>query len=405
MQFCFDWISFTVKPDRLRREPYHIYLNEVFNLLCIPESVRSSFLENDKGAHRNYDHSYSFKGITIYTLDFAESYSFRKLTDSQREKYYTYGFNVEIKGTGCRYFEGISPHGEDCYRFLFHKLLERCAKGCALNICRLDIAFDSVIRHGDNREQLLNLDRIDAARNSKYDDSCNPSYTSLYRTSREVCSYDNASRFNIDTGLIESYKAKGRSIYFGSFESDSFCRFYDKKAEQETMRKSDLTYLRDELASIDSWVRLEFVFKNAIAMKLVNAYVYMNKVKFLRFLTETINYYLRFTVPDATRATNCSIVSWWAEFIETCNHSKIKVDGLSIDEFASSFKWTLRCANTFNAIIDNIGLDAFLTSILNAADRSQYSAKQRRIAESESRADDVYCNFDLWVNNIPKTDY
>lgn len=403
-QYSFDWVSFTIKPDKACSQPYLIYLDEVFNLLGIDDSVKASFLECDLGSHRNYDHTFSYNGITIYSVDAAMK-PCRTLTDTQREKYYTYGINVEIKGSGCRYFESVSPHGKYCYQTLFLKLIGKCADGCSLNICRLDIAFDSVIRHDDADIQPLDLDVINKARNAKYDGSSDASYVSVYRTSREVSSYDTAAYYNAESGLVEPCKVHGRSIYFGSFQSDSFCRFYDKYSEQSVNRKSDLLYLRDELSKIDSWVRLEFVFKNEVAMKIVNAYCYMKHWRFLRFLLETINSYIRFTEADASRTSNCSVTEWWSDFIGTCEHSKIKVDGIRPDEFNAAFKWTMRCSNTFMAIIDNIGVDAFITAILNNSSPDAYTAKQRRIAEGPSHSDEVYRNYDIWAANRPKVSY
>lgn len=303
-------------------------LADAFRVLGIKDkSTQQSFLEFDLGAKRFYDHTFSFNGITLYLTDLSMS-DIKMPSPQQIEKYNVYGINVEMKGTGCRYFERLWENDEDCYRMLFIKLLELVAMGASLNICRLDTAMDWKVQNRELKEQILNLDRISSAVKAKVEKSdTEPVYTSLYRNTREISSVNRAAHYNSESGLVESYYAHGRSIYFGSFESDSFCRFYDKKAEQETLRKDDLLYLRDELSHLESWVRFEIVFKNDVAMKVVNAYVYMHKKQFMRFFAELINSYIRFVDNDRSRVGRSTVSDWWEEFIGTVEHAKINVEG------------------------------------------------------------------------------
>lgn len=407
MKFCIDWFSFTIKPDKNSDKKYAVKLGLIFKMLGANKSIQDSFYENDLGQLRFYDHCYSFNGISVYSVNAAsdEVKAFEGLLDEQYNRYLTYGINVEMKGSGCRYYESLMNNEDDCWLVLFQRLLYYVAQGCSLHICRIDFAFDWKVQYNELKEQLLDLDRISSAMNSKYSAEEKPSYVSLFRSSREVCSYDRGSRLNRETGMVEPCKVNGRSIYFGSFNSDSFCRFYDKLSEQSSVRKDDPLFIRDELGDLESWVRFEIVFKNDVAQKIVCAFAHMAPKKFKRFLAELINSYIRFVEGDCTRDTRSTCSDWWADFIGTVEHAKITVVGTGKDEFNSTFGWILKCSNTFNAVIDNIGVDEFVTAILNTADKSRYTAKQKRIAASPPAADKVYTNLEVWQRNRPIVSY
>ena len=197
----------------------------------------------------------------------------------------------------------------------------------------------------------------------------------------------------------------GKTVYFGSFSSDTCCRFYDKHAEQHVKHRDDLLHLRDELGDIASWVRFEIVFRNEVAIKIINAYIRLSRKAFVHFLAKSINAYIRFIIPDDSNISRCSVVEWWFDFIGSVEHSRIKVEGCTKNELITALAWVARCSNTFGALIDNIGSDAFLTLILNTSNEEFYSARQRRIAGSDDMSDYVYSNLDVWRRNVPLIDY
>ena len=436
MLFSYDYLSFTIKPDKnaqynsgiASRNPYHIQLWEVLDMLRFTGKDKDALFSHDYGCHRNYDHTYIYNGIHVYATQLAMEGLDRlpcvdlgnneELAPNAEDKYYTYGINIEMKGSGCRFFEKRCNDDPDCYRILFGKLLMKVHDGASFKVCRVDYAMDDKVRKGEYdgtgqpKKPMLDLDLIQAIIDNKCDiennnDEVSPDnseiFSSLYRSFNPTISTQKLKYYDTNTNTFESGYFKGKTVYFGSHQSSSFCKFYDKFVEQHVQHQNDLQYLRDELSQLTHWVRFEMTFKDDVAMKIINSYLNMDDKHFSKFLSVTINSYLRFLVFDDSTITRCSLSPWWSDFIGAVEHSKMSVQGFIVNPAYRAVKWIQSCGNTYNALIKNLGADVFLGLILDAERPEKYSGKHKLIMDAEDfSSDKVYSNLQKWSHLKPE---
>lgn len=135
-------------------------------------------------------------------------------------------------------------------------------------------------------------------------------------------------RGKVDIGTVQTC---GRTVYIGSRRSESFLRFYDKRAEQYTKAKNRLRGgLTDEekaqgLQEIendlpDHWVRCELESKgdraNVLGRALVDAH---DKGKLAETFSEYLLGFIDFKETGAadTNKSRWATVGWWADFLLT----------------------------------------------------------------------------------------
>lgn len=430
MRYKIDYLSFTIKPDRKAEhrkagsplKPLAVKLMPLLYMLGLSDRDIEILFSFDHGAHRCYDHTYIHQGIHVYAVDM--SMTSEPISDFanpvQLEKYFTYGINIEMKGSGCRYFEKLHNDDPECYRNLFGKLLSLVVKGASLNICRIDFAFDDKVRKGEYdgtgnlKQGLLDLDVINSIINNKVelenklldsievDTDGTEIFSSIYRTYAPTTSSEKLKYYDTDTGEFRSRLMTGTTVYFGSRESGSYCKFYDKLVEEHSNNKDDLLYLRDELSQYSHWVRFEFTFKDENAIKIVNAYLAKDDKSFMSFISSTINSYIRFLLYDNKNITRCTIAQWWADFIDSVDHAKISVAGLSVNPAAKALSWVGDISNMLNALMHNMGADALIAYIKAHERPDKYTGRHRAIME----ADDLittkqYSDLDKWISNMP----
>ena len=154
----------------------------------------------------------------------------------------------------------------------------------AKNISRLDLAIDDYTDDYFTLDSLLDL--VQSGR-------CISKFKSFkYEFSKKIGSLDYT----------------GKTIYFGSRQSNVFLRVYDKALEQKVSNNM-------------KWVRWEFELKNDMAINSINSILKFKSLP--TFVFSLLNTYLRFINLDNERRTRCSTYSVWSNF--TGNVDKVKL--------------------------------------------------------------------------------
>ena len=375
MDYIIDYLTITIKPDRHAENPYPLDFNEFLDLIGLFD-LFSNFV--DVGSFRYYEHCYKYNNISIFT---------------PREKdFENMGFCLEMTGQGCRYFESIIKGFT--WKYFFQALRCYVEFGCKVNIARLDLAFDDKICEKDKREPLLDLDVIDDYRTKHL-------FTSLYRKVDKKERDKFLMESSIDESLVK--KSISKTLYFGSKKSNSFCRFYDKLVEQEQKYKNnpvELKKLEDD--KIIHWVRFEVVFKNSVAIKIINSMLELSDELFNKSLAEVINYYLRFIEPDNDNRYKCSIASWWSDFLGTVEKAKLKSVGIVKNAFKRSVEWFARSvAPTLAAIRKSVGTESLLDMIEEFGDIQRWKQKHFEILRCSDIFEQPISNDDYWRSLVP----
>lgn len=231
-----DWVSFTMKA----RDPY-----EAIELLGLPPDL---FWVAGRGKH-GYRKCLRALGISV-------------CFDGQANM----GVWVEMTGEGCRAFEELSQIGWDA-------LLRRLCQP-DINVTRLDIA-------GDDREGILNMDRM----------------------LRDVRSGNVVSRFR-SRKVILAYKGDtpcGMTLYFGSAQSKAAIRIYDKAAERN-------------LGAGTHWIRCELQLRDERAAEFLRK---MCASSLGVIYTGALAAYLRFVAPSKTDSNKSRSPTrrYWTRFL------------------------------------------------------------------------------------------
>lgn len=359
-----DYLSFTIKVDAKSPVVFGSKLTHKFIAWVLGMDI-ADFV--DCGKTRFYEKMYVCNDITIKV-------PFEGKEDKQ-------GFNVVMTGNGCRHFESLQL-GADAtkiWKDFFIKLRGLTKYGLAVNITRFDNALDDF-------KGYLDLDKIEESMKNR-------EYVSRFRVAQAIG--DNGTVFVRDSKYVHNYKhgLKGRTIYFGSRNSDSFCRFYDKKTEQMQKYFNDKVRMQ-ELEAIEHWVRMEFEFADDTALKMVNAFI--DSEDYSKFFGAYVNGMLRFVDGDSSRIERCASKSWWTKFIGT-----LKRTSLAIGDYKPL---TLqKCRNyvynnlygPISVVMQSDGVDFFLKFINDTALAKIKPKHLALIGTMQEHVKDL-CSADLW---------
>lgn len=374
MDYIIDYLTITIKPDKHAENPYPLDFNEFLDFTQLFD-IFSNFI--DLGSRMFYEHCYSYNCINIYT--------------PRQKDFENMGFCLSMSGQGCRFFENHIKGFT--WKYFFQALRCYVELGCSVNIARIDFAFDDIVKE-NSKKPLLDLDTIESYRNSHL-------FTSLYRKSDKQIHDNFEMKSSIHETIANSKVSK--TIYFGSRKSNSFCRFYDKLVEQEQKFKSSLVEL-EELKSekISHWVRFEVVFKNSVAIKIINSMLELSDELFNKSLAEVICYYLRFIEPDNDNRYKCSIASWWSAFLGTFEKAKLKTIGIAKNAFKRSVEWFARSvAPTLAAILKSVGTESVLDMIETFGDIQRWKQKHFEISRCSDISEQAISNDMYWRSLVP----
>lgn len=236
------------------------------------------------------------------------------------------GVCIEFSGQGLDYYlEYLSSHfvGVDL-RFIVRRFVGLSKLGYKSQCSRWDIAFDEKHNKGDTSGQLLDLDLIKSTLKSgqficKFRKSDPTNESGVVQSSVVVCPnlYDKELPYRFIESLDLSSGRIGKTIELGKRKSNSFVRFYDKLAEQEA-HKFDVP------ADLESWIRFEIEYKHSNASSVLEAYAkFDNDSDFINYMRGAALNLLRFIDPGHSRKYNCSTCSWWFDFLNNVNSSKL----------------------------------------------------------------------------------
>jgi phage replication initiation protein len=116
---------------------------------------------------------------------------------------------------------------------------------------------------------------------------------------------------------VKALQGIGHTLYFGSRESESFMRIYDKRAEQ--------TNAGIELKFEGPWVRVEMEFKHKRA-DAVGAYIYSHRDAWGIEAAGWFRNFLEFKERGAdSNVSHWLPSSWWLDFLERASKARIVV--------------------------------------------------------------------------------
>lgn len=240
-----DWLCFTTKDTDLQKMISWLGLGSVGFVDC-------------KG-HYGYKRALEFGGIWI-------------MYDGSEDQ----GICIEMSGQGCRQYETSGLYD---LAWLCGFLARHSDK---YHITRLDVAFDDVDHEGNGLLDLSVIDRL--AREDLY-----------------------VSRFRSKSGQWSGKHSNGDdtsplalSVYFGSAQSDTRFRIYDKSLE-----RGGLDY---------HWTRFEMQLRDKSALNFL-----LDKHSVGEKFYGVINNNLRFIEPNATDSNRRRWGSpkWWTEFLQS----------------------------------------------------------------------------------------
>ena len=375
MDYIIDYLTITIKPDKKSEHPYMINFNEFLELFGLIE-IFDNFV--DLGSRMFYEHCYRYENINLYT--------------PRNKDYENMGYCISMSGKGCRFFEGLVKNFE--WKQLFYSLRCYVSAGCAVNFSRIDFAFDDIIYKSekDVKVPLLDLALIK-------DCWSNHLFTSLYRHNESQIHDD----FKMNTSISQSiFKNEvSETLYFGSKKSNSFCRFYNKLIEQKQKMKLNPVE-SSKLENIFHWVRFEIVFKNVVAIKIINSMLELESDKFHKKLSEVINYYIRFINPDNDNRYKCSICEWWSKFLGTVEKSKLTSKKLEKNIFKSAIDWIAHSvAPTLRAVEKSVGTLVLLDIIKDFGHSGRWKQKHFEIINSNTYEEQVISNEMYWQSLVP----
>lgn len=369
-----DFLTFSIRVDN--KSPVHFSERLSFDYICnflrIPVEEFTSM-----GRVKYYRERYECNNISI-AVPYEASES-------------TQGYNVSMSGNGCRFYEAYIKQGEmidaaDIWRHFFSRLRSLTDLGLAVNVSRIDVAIDDF-------SGSLNIERIVKA----IEDDCVAT-----RFQKKAVFNGNCDMYLAQSAVKTSYFKRIRSstVEFGSRQSRSFCRIYDKRAEQMQKHYNDKEEMK-RLQDMPHWVRLEVEFKDENAIKIVNAYI--EQKHFPHFFAGYLNNMLRFVTRDDSNISRCSVARWWRDFIGTTFKTSMACGDYKPVTAKRHLEYVHKMlSGSIYTAINLEGIDLFLNRVINRS-MSKLSAKHKRLCgymESELKN---LCSADLWGILKPST--
>lgn len=332
-----DYMTISLMPGEVectRRD----LVEQAFHALYIDE-----WLDPDKNlfqfkcASQYYEYIFRFGDIS---LKVAYLHNFKKQ-----------GICLEFSGNGVAYYREFLAT-----RFVGVDLRHACARFIALsklgfktNCSRFDVAFDEIIKNGDQVERCLDLDTVQScllggmfvSRFRKAD----PEQLSGTVKSAPVASAaqgavvsefiagsDGDMPYRIIQSLDLASGRIGKTVELGKRKSNTFARFYDKLAEQEA-HKFDVD------PAIQSWVRFEIEFKKLNAAAVFFSFATAEDVSaFVEHMRGVALHLLRFVEITASRKYNCKTAEWWDNFLHHVKSCKLAYNRPKYNKYVRSLE-------------------------------------------------------------------
>lgn len=221
------------------------------------------------------------------------------------------GIWCEMSGQGCRAFETLSDLPDDKWVSLFSRIASVGA-----NVTRLDVAYD-------DHSGMLDIDQI-------IQDTRNKEYVSKSEYWE----------------IIES--SKGQSLQFGSPQSDTLIRIYDKARERNCPEG-------------EHWIRVELQLRRDRAISFMNLDLSIGD----SFCGVVMNY-LRFILPNEldTNKWRWPLKTYWANFLDSAKAISIyQSPGMEYNLDRCERYVINQAGNAIDAYIKIMGVDYFLDAL------------------------------------------
>ena len=290
----FDYFRVTLKPehelpnerDQYGKTPFEHSRSTHKNTLLLGDLIKKMV---DCGRCLHYDRRFSYENISLKV--------------PTEEHYSIQGVCLEFSAQGLDYFNGYLDDLGISFKCWCGMLRALCFRGYQIAVTRLDYAMDGITKCGE--ETQISLKRVIwAIRDGEM--CCKARVWSDQGDDfRRLFSYKkNRKRVNGD-------ELEGLTVQLGSRQSDTICRFYDKKTEQIQKGKE----LPEGCAA---WTRCEFEFKNSNAMCVFNAFIdSKDDEQFSEYMCGSALNFVRFVERTSDNVSRCATKRWWKAFLTT----------------------------------------------------------------------------------------
>lgn len=259
------------------------------------------------------------------------------------------GICLEFSGKGVDYYrEYLATH------FVGIDLRKACARFVALsklgfktNCSRFDVAFDEILKKGEESVRCLDLDTLQScllggAFVSRFRKADPQQLTGTVKSAPVVLSGEVVSEvvggadcdlpYRVIQSLDLSSGRIGKTVELGKRKSNTFVRFYDKLAEQEAHK-----FAVD--SSVSSWVRFEIEFKKTNAASVFFAFATaQDDNAFVEHMRGVALHLLRFVDITASRKYNCKTAEWWDKFLHRVKGCKLAYNRPTYNRYVRSIE-------------------------------------------------------------------
>lgn len=333
-----DYMTISIMPGEVectRRE----LVEQAFHSLYLDEWLepgKNLFLF--KCSSKHYEFIYRFGDIS---LKVAYEGNFKKQ-----------GVCLEFSGKGVDYYREFLAT-----RFVGVDLRSACARfislsklGFKTNCSRFDVAFDEILKKGEESQRCLDLDNLQScllggmfvARFRKADPE---ELSGVVKSapvvlaasqgeviSEVVCGADGDLPYRVIQSMNLSSGRIGKTVELGKRKSNTFVRFYDKLAEQEAHK-----FVVD--SAVSSCVRFEIEFKKTNAASVFFAFATSkDDNSFVEHMRGVALHLLRFIQITATRKYNCKTAEWWDKFLHRVKSCKLAYNRPTYNKYVRSLE-------------------------------------------------------------------
>lgn len=283
MESKFDWLTLTIKP-----ESEDITFWDTYRMLEDKMLLKDLFKKMvHVGRIAHYEECVGYENITLCM--------------PSPKRFREQGFCLRMSSQGLDFLERyLNTYNITSKQWLgmFRAL---CFQGFCTSDTRLDYAMDDI--HYNGEKPYITMDKIILS--AKNGDMCKRGHI--------VDIYDGSGEVLMKTRLkkVNKEPVAGRTLTVGSRHSETFCRFYDKLAEQR-QKKQPIP------ENCTSWTRCELELKGSAAMGALNAYLDRDSVDFGKYMRGVVNGYVSFIVRNNSNISRCPLKRWWAKFLGGC---------------------------------------------------------------------------------------
>lgn len=275
------------------------------------------------------------------------------------DNYAKVGICFEFSGSGVDFYrEYLATHYVKVgLREVLKRFVALSELGYKTTASRFDVAFDEIIKKGEQVDKLLDLERVeDCLRSGLF-------VSTFRRSDATTASGVVKSVFTVDPKqidaelpfrVIESWHLssglKGKTIELGRRRSNSFLRFYDKRVEQAAKG--------EDISGFDHWSRCEIEFKHRNACSVLLLYAMSKSDKdFADCIKGKIFDLIRFIDFDHSRKYNCTVCAWWVDFLDKVDPYTFVYKAPKYNKYIRSLRYQKErnAASLASLIVCNLG--------------------------------------------------